>query len=66
VLKQALDEFFARIGRLFLGRSERVGREEHFGFDVNERRRHVDEFGRDIHVELFKFVKVVEILRGDE
>src|SRR6202035_1625246 len=47
------------------GGGERVGREEHFGFDVDERGGHVDEFGGDVDVLNFELVEVVEVLRGD-
>ena len=50
---------------MLFGVRERVGREEHFGFDVNEGGGHVDEFGGDVDVEFFEFVEIVEILRGD-
>jgi len=66
VLDEALDEFFARIGGLFLGRSQRIGREKHFGLDVDERGGHVDEFGGDVDVLNFELVEVGEVLRGDE
>jgi hypothetical protein len=36
VFEQALNEFFTRVGGLLFRRGERVGREEHFGFDVDE------------------------------
>ena len=50
VFDEALDEFFARIGGLLFGGGEGIGREEHFGFDVDERGGHVDEFGGDVDV----------------
>jgi len=65
VLEEALDEFFARVGGLLFGGGERVGREKHFGFDVDERGRHVDEFGGDIHIEFLELVEVGEVLGGD-
>ena len=65
VLDEALDEFFARIGGLLFGGGERVGREKHFRFDVDERGGHVDEFGGDVDVLDFELVEVVEVLRGD-
>jgi hypothetical protein len=65
VLEETLDQFFAGIGGLLFGRAERVGREKHFGFDIDERGSHVDEFGGDVYVLNFELVKVVEILGGD-
>ena len=65
VFDEALNEFFARVGGLLLGRSQRVGREKHFGFDVDEGGGHVDEFGGDIDVLDFELMEVVEVLRSD-
>jgi len=65
VFDEALDQFFARVGGLLFGGGERVGREKHFGFDVDERGSHVNEFGGDVDVLDFELVEVVEILRGD-
>jgi hypothetical protein len=50
---------------LLFGGGERIGREEHFGFDVDERGGHVDEFGGDVDVLDFELVEVVEILGSD-
>jgi len=50
---------------LLFGGGERIGREEHFGFDVDERGGHVDEFGGDVDVLDFELVEVVEILGRD-
>ena len=50
---------------MLFGGGQRVGREEHFGFDVDERGGHVDEVGGDVDVELFELVQVIELLGGD-
>jgi hypothetical protein len=63
VFDEALDKFFARVGGLLLGRGKRVGREKHFGFDVDEGGGHVDEFGGDVDV-LTRY-GVVEVLGSD-
>jgi hypothetical protein len=65
VLDEALDKFFTRVGGLLFGRGERVGREKHFGFDVDEGGGHVDEFGGDVDVLDFELVEVVEVLGSD-
>jgi hypothetical protein len=65
VFDEALNEFFARVGGLLLGRSQRVGREKHFGFDVDEGGGHVDEFGGDVDVLDFELMEIVEVLRSD-
>ncbi len=56
VLDQAMHQLGARIGLLFR-RGERVGRQQHLRLDQNQRRRHVDEIGGDVHVELFELVQ---------
>ena len=65
VLQEALDQFFARISGLLFRSGQGIGREQHFGFDVNQRGGHVDEFGGDVDVLHFELVQVVEILRSD-
>jgi hypothetical protein len=65
VFDQALDEFFARVSGLFFWRGERIGREKHFRFDVDEGGGHVDEFGGDVDVLDFELMEVVEVLRRD-
>jgi hypothetical protein len=65
VLEETLDEFLSQVFSLLFGTGEWVGREQHFGFDVDERGGHVNEFGGDVDVEMFELVEVVEILRGD-
>src|SRR5712671_2549238 len=50
VLHEALDQVGARVGGLLFRARERVGREQHFRFDVDQRSGHVDEIGGDVHV----------------
>ncbi len=64
VLDQAVDQIGARVF-LFFGPGERIGRQQHFRFDVDERRGHVDEIGRDVHVQLLELVEIFEILARD-
>ena len=58
-----MHQLVARV--LLFGTGERVGRKQHFRFDVDQRRGHVDEVGRDVDIELFELVEVIEILLGD-
>src|SRR5271165_468078 len=64
VFDEALYEFFTRVGDLLFWRGQGIGREKHFGFDVDESGGHVDEFGGHVDVELFELVEVVEVLGG--
>ena len=64
VFDQAMHQLVARVLLLF-GAGQRVGRQQHFRLDVDQRRGHVDEVGRDVDIELFELVEVVEILLGD-
>ena len=64
VLDQAVHQVGARVFQ-FLGAGQRIGRQEHLRFDVDERRGHVNEVGRDVHVELLELVEIVEILARD-
>ena len=65
VFEKPLHQLFAWVAGLFLRRGERVGREKHFGFDVNECGGHVDELGGDIDVLDFELMEIVEVLRSD-
>ncbi len=64
VLDQAMHEVRARVF-LFLGAGQRIGRQQHFRFDVDQRRGHVNEVGRDVHVQLFELVQIFQILARD-
>ena len=61
---QPVDQFRARILLLF-GRRQRIARQQHLRLDVNQHRRHVNEFGRDVHIQLAQLFDVGQILRGD-
>ena len=64
VLDETMHEVGARVV-LILGAGQRIGREQHFRFDIDERRGHVNKIGRDVHIKLFELVDVFEILRRD-
>src|SRR5882724_7080576 len=64
VFHQALHQVRPRIFRLFRP-GQRIRRQQHLRFDVDQRRRHINKFRRHIHVQLFQFVQVVEVLRRD-
>ena len=58
-----MHQLVARV--LLLRPRERVGRQQHLRFDVDQRRRHVDEIGRNVYIQLFELVEIIEILLGD-
>ena len=64
VLDQAMHQIGARVFQL-LGTGQRIGRQQHLRLDVDERRGHVNEIGRDVHVQLLELVEIVEILARD-
>ena len=63
VFEQAVHQLVARV--LLLRSRERIGRKKHLRFDVDQRRRHVDEVSRDVDIQLFELVEIIEILLGD-
>ncbi len=65
VLEQAVDQFLARI---FLGRNFlecRIARQQHFRLDLDQRGRHVDEFGGQFDIHRQRLLHEVEVLRRD-
>ena len=64
VFEQPVNQLVARIFQR-IGPGERIGRQQHLRFDVDQRRGHVDEIGGDVDIELFELVEVIEILLGD-
>ncbi len=64
VFEQAIDQLGARVFGVFALR-ERVGRQERFRFDVDQRGGHVDEVGGDIDVVLFELMDIFQILAGN-
>src|SRR6267143_2273549 len=65
VFHQALHQFRPRITRRVFRLPQRIRRQQHFRLDVNQRSRHINKFRRNIHVQLFQFVQILQILRRD-
>src|SRR5215471_3468728 len=64
MLQQAVDQFGPRI-ILLLCACHRIARQEHLRFDMYQHGGHVDELGRNVHVEFANLLDIREILRGD-
>ena len=58
LVKEALDQFRARIRGLLFRTCQWVRRQQHFAFDVNQRCCHVNKFRGNVHVQFFQFVQV--------
>ncbi len=66
VLQQAVHQFLARIlGSVALGFQGGIARQQHFGLDMDQGRRHVDELRAQIDIHFARFVHILQVLRGD-
>ena len=64
MLDQPIDQLRARVV-LSLRSRGRIARQQHLRLDVNQNRGHVDELGRDVHIQFAQFFHVGQILRRD-
>jgi hypothetical protein len=63
MLEKAVHKLVARILLFWTG--QRIGGQQHFRLDVNQRSGHVNKIGGHVNIEVLELVKVIEILLGN-
>jgi len=66
VFEQAPHEFFAGVRPLFLIIRRLIGRQQHFGLDLQQRGRHDEEFSRHGEIQLLHGLYIFEVLLRDQ
>jgi hypothetical protein len=66
VLDQPPHERIARVSLLFHARQRFRTWQEHFRLDVNQSRRHHQEFARDVEIQLLHHVNCLQVLRSNQ